>query len=182
MGLQVHVSARSQDGSSLIVYRSGRGACCPRTQVRLDLTPFQLHEYGERLREYLHLLRQYFPSQKIVWMQLHPMSSDDERARWFWARGLHPEVDPSQGPNATVLAKLPELFTRKRISQLGTTYRQVAAEEDVDYVDYWKIAEAAEPGTFIRAGDAIHPAKFPSIRIMMDMVLEKLHRRAMYRV
>ncbi|KZO90830.1 hypothetical protein CALVIDRAFT_558448 [Calocera viscosa TUFC12733] len=147
-----------------------------------SIDPEELHGYGERLRKYFRLLRHYFPQQKIVWMQLHPMSSEDEGARWYWAQGLHPQVNGSQSPNATIVSQLPELFTRRRLAQLGSTYRQVAAEEQVDFVDYWKIAEATEPGTFIREGDAIHPAKFPSIRIMMDMVLEKVHRLAVYNV
>lgn len=51
----------------------------------------------------------------------------------------------------------------------------------MDTLDYWKIAEATEPDTFIRPGDSVHPADLPSIRIMLDFLMEKLYRWETYR-
>jgi hypothetical protein len=63
---------------------------------------------------------------------------------------------------------------------MASTYRLVAQQENMDTLDYWKIAEGTEPDTFIRPGDAIHPADMPSIRIMLDFLMEKLYRWETY--
>lgn len=62
---------------------------------------------------------------------------------------------------------------------MASTYRRIAAEEEYDDLDYWKIAEATDPGAFIRPGDSIHPGDL-SIAIMLDWVLEKLFRWETY--
>jgi hypothetical protein len=76
---------------------------------------------------------------------------------------------------------LPHLFTRRRVAQMASTYRRIAEEEGYDDLDYWKIAEASEEGTFIRQGDAIHPAD-ESIAVMLDWLFEKLFRWESYGV
>lgn len=83
--------------------------------------------------------------------------------------------------NLTFLqSTLPPMFTRRRVSQLASTYRRIAAEESWDSLDYWKIAIASEPGEFYPTHDSVHPA-IPSIAIIMDFVLEKLWRWETYR-
>jgi hypothetical protein len=67
------------------------------------------------------------------------------------------------------------LFSRRRVSQLASTYRRIAVEEEYDHLDYWKIAEATNQGEFIRPGDSIHPSD-PSIAVMLDWLFEKLWR------
>lgn len=62
---------------------------------------------------------------------------------------------------------------------MASTYRRIAAEEEFDDLDYWKISEATDPGAFIRPGDSIHPGDL-SIAIMLDWVMEKLFRWEMY--
>ena len=149
----------------------------------VEIEPQELQVYGERLRQCMKMLRNAFPEQKIAFLQVHPFRSEDLKAKWFWAKGskgdhgIHFSV---KEPNATeVDKKLPQLFTRPRVSQLASTYRRIAAEEEFDDLDYWKIAEASEEGGFIRPGDAIHPAD-PSIAVMLDWLFEKLWRWETY--
>lgn len=150
----------------------------------IEIEPQELQVYGERLRQCMRMLRNAFPKQKIAFLQLHPFSGDDLKAKWFWAKGSKGDhgIDFSvKEPNATeVDTKLPQLFSRRRVSQLASTYRRIAAEEEFDDLDYWKIAEASEEGGFIRPGDAIHPAD-PSIAVMLDWLFEKLWRWETYR-
>ncbi|KAF2096072.1 hypothetical protein NA57DRAFT_78844 [Rhizodiscina lignyota] len=147
----------------------------------IDIEAPELHEYGERLRECLRMLRDAFPNKKTVFLQVHPFSGDDIKAKWAWAKGIRGLNDNGidfsvKEPNVTeVEPKLPHLFSRRRVSQLASTYRRIAAEEEFDDLDYWKIGEASDEGKFIRPGDAVHPAD-PSIAVMLDWVLEKLWR------
>lgn len=152
-----------------------------------EIEPAELVEYGERLRECMGMLRDAFPKKKLVFLQMHPFRSDDVAARWFWAKGMKGGHDygidfSSKTPDTNAVEeKLPHLFTRRRVSQLASTYRRVAAEENFDDLDYWKIADATPEGTFIREGDAIHPADLP-IAVMLDWLFEKLWRWEVYKV
>ncbi|KAL2207083.1 hypothetical protein CC79DRAFT_1332893 [Sarocladium strictum] len=147
----------------------------------IDIEPSELHEYGERLRQCLRLLRQKFSKKKLLFLQMHPFGEDDVNAKWFWAKGIKGGHDyginfSPKEPNATLVEeKLPHLFSRRRVSQLASTYRRIAAEEEYDHLDYWKIAEATNQGEFIRPGDSIHPSD-PSIAVMLDWLFEKLWR------
>lgn len=151
------------------------------------IEPDELREYGERLRQCMRMLREAFTGKKIVFLQMHPFSGHDVDARWFWSKGMKGGHDygidfSAKTPNATIVEdKLPHLFTRRRVSQLASTYRRVAAEEAFDDLDYWKIAGATDEGMFIRPGDAIHPAD-PSIAVMLDWLLEKFWRWEVYKV
>ena len=92
------------------------------------------------------------------------------------AKGITKEIDfDKPEKDFAAAAKLPPLFTRRRVAQLGSTYRQVAIEEEVDSVDLWKIHEAVEPGKFYNKGDAIHPSSHPSGVVLLEMILEKMY-------
>ncbi|KAL8278275.1 hypothetical protein RQP46_009307 [Phenoliferia psychrophenolica] len=51
-----------------------------------------LVEFAARLRLYFGLLQEACPTSKLVWMEMHPFSSNDTRAKWFWSAGLLPDV------------------------------------------------------------------------------------------
>lgn len=146
-----------------------------------DIEPGELHEYGERLRNCMRMLHTAFPKSKLIFLQLHPLDSYDIYPKWWWSKemapGHKPSVDLGAGqPNLTNIDKyLPNLFTRRRVSQLASTYRRVAAEENWDDLDYWKLWANSEPKEFFRALDAIHPSD-SSIAVMLDWMFEKLWR------
>ncbi|RSH90014.1 hypothetical protein EHS25_001347 [Saitozyma podzolica] len=153
----------------------------------IDVEPEERHEYGERLRGFLGMLRAAYPTKKVAFLLMHPFRANDLDAKFFWARGLanhRPDLDVNFDgqPDRSIEEKLPHLFSRRRVAQMASTYRLVAQQENMDTLDYWKIAEATEPDSFIRPGDAIHPADMPSIRIMLDFLMEKLYRWETYGV
>lgn len=47
------------------------------------LTQLQLHEYGERLRQCMRMLKDAFPKKKVVFLQMHPFGGDDVNAKYF---------------------------------------------------------------------------------------------------
>lgn len=116
---------------------------------------------------------------------MHPFGGADAAAKWFWAKGIQGGYDykidfSKPDVDMEAVARLPDLFSRRRVAQLASTYRKVVQEEGVDELDYWKISEGMDEGKFIRPGDSIHPSD-QSISVMLDWVLEKLYRWETYR-
>lgn len=130
------------------------------------------------------MLRAAFPTQKLLFLQMHPFGSDDAAAKWFWGKALNGGHDygidwSPADPVAESVRKLPQLFSRRRVGQLAATYRTVVQQEGWDALDYWKVSQAMDEGKFIRPGDSIHPAD-PSIAVILDWALEKLYRWETY--
>ena len=128
--------------------------------------------YGDRLRVLFRLLRIHFTRSKLIFILPQRFGTNDLVARWFWSHGFLPSLNYSSRPHE--LDVFPPLFTPRRVAQLRATYQQVVREEEIDSLDYWKIAEVLGD-EFLRQDDAIHPANQPSIIVMTDWILEKLY-------
>lgn len=157
-----------------------------------DIDHEELVELSERLRECMRMIRDAWPSSKLAFLQTQPFDTDDTINRWIWARNLTEYGGHNWGVDftdfltekqdeASLSKTLPPMFTRRRVSQLATTYRRIASEEGWDSLDLWKIAEASEPGEFYPKADPVHPS-IPTIHIILDFVLEKLWRWETYKV
>lgn len=157
-----------------------------------EISRAELDELATRLRECMHIVEETWPAAKRAFLQMQPFRANDTLTRWIWAQTLAHSGSPDWGVDlgaivtptqslADIAAKLPPLFTRRRVSQLATTYRRVVREAGWDSLDFWKIAEASEPGEFYPMDDPVHPTA-SSIFVVMDFVLEKLWRWETYKV
>lgn len=67
--------ARARDRLTKGAYSSG-------SKKRSGQADGQLLAYGERLRQFLRLIREAYPTQKLLWLQLHPFDTEDIIAKW----------------------------------------------------------------------------------------------------
>lgn len=75
-----------------------RWVASPRASSRIHLThsSSQRHEYGERLRGFLGMLREAYPTKKVAFLLMHPFRANDLDAKFFCEYTL-PFVLPLRG-------------------------------------------------------------------------------------
>lgn len=155
-----------------------------------------IQAFTGQLRGMFAFLRDYFPTSKLLWINVHPLNNVDLAVKHIWGGGyFQPTLDVTQDSPL-----LPPLFSQRRLAQHAQALRQVAIEEEVDSLDvsalplydpsrneslippflqYWKLKDSFNAEEFWAPNDAVHPNTLPRVA-MVEMMLEKLHRYSQY--
>lgn len=120
--------------------RSGGGAWDFLYMYNRDILEKRYHQsipeedieaFTGQLRGMFSFLRDFFPTSKLLWINVHPLNNVDLAVKHIWGGGyFQPTLDVTKDSPL-----LPPLFSQRRLAQHAQALRQVAIEEEVDSLD-----------------------------------------------
>ncbi|KAJ9105550.1 hypothetical protein QFC19_003532 [Naganishia cerealis] len=138
-----------------------------------DVIPKEdIRTFQRRLTELIDYVRFKFPEAKPLWINPHWLNPNDLNVRHAWA-GPYLHKAPLNASEDSPL--LPPLFTPRRQTQHHHALFLAAEETGIDMLDYWKIKDSFATDEYFAGVDRVHPIETPRA-VMVDMLLEKMHR------